>query len=57
MLTPLTQEKWSRRAADQLFHQAGFGGPPADREAFYRLGKSSGIEAAIDSLVGSSEDW
>jgi hypothetical protein len=57
MLTPLTQEKWSRRAADQLFHRAGFGGPPADREAFYRLGKSSGIEAAIDSLVGSSEDW
>lgn len=57
MLTPLTQEKWSRRAADHLFHRAGFGGSPAEREAFYQLGKNSGIAAAVDSLVESNEDW
>ena len=57
MLTPLTQEKWSRRTADHLFHRAGFGGTPAEREAFYRLGKSRGIAAAVDSLVESNEDW
>lgn len=57
MLTPLSQEKWTRRAADHLFHRAGFGGSPAEREAFYQLGQSSGIEAAIDSLAETNENW
>lgn len=57
MLTPLTQERWSRRTADHLYHRAGFGGSPVEREAFYQLGKSEGVEAAVDSIVAPTETW
>ncbi len=57
MLSPITQDRWSRRTADHLYHRAGFGGSPAEREAFYQLGKNQGVEAAVDSLVLPSETW
>lgn len=57
MLTPLTQDRWSRQLADHLYHRAGFGGSPAERESFYQLGKTQGVLAAVDSLVTPSETW
>ncbi len=57
MLTPLTQDKWSRRLSDHLYHRAGFGGTPAERESFYQLGNDQGITAAVDSLVNPTETW
>lgn len=57
MLTPISQDRWSRRNADHLYHRAGFGGSPSERETFYQLGKNSGIEAAVDSLVAATETW
>ncbi len=57
MLTPITQDRWSRRTADHLYHRAGFGGTPTEREAFYKLGKNQGAAAAVDSLVTPSETW
>ncbi len=57
MLTPLTQDRWSCQLADHLYHRAGFGGSPAERESFYQLGKSQGVLAAVDSLVTPSETW
>ncbi|MBT6767754.1 MAG: DUF1800 family protein [Opitutales bacterium] len=57
MLDPLPQESWSRRAAIHLLNRAGFGGSPDEQEALFRLGEESGIEAAVDSLLETSEDW
>ena len=51
MLTLISQDRWSRRNADHLYHRADFGGSPSERETFYQLGKNSSIEAAVDSLV------
>lgn len=57
MLEPLSQENWSRRHANHLLHRAGFGGAPEEREAFYKLGRDEGIEAAVNSLLETTEDW
>jgi uncharacterized protein (DUF1800 family) len=57
MLDPLPQESWSRRAAIHLLNRAGFGGSPDEQEALFRLGEESGIEAAVDSLLETTEDW
>ena len=57
MLDPLPQESWSRRAAIHLLNRAGFGGSPDEQEALFLLGEESGIEAAVDSLLETSEDW
>ena len=57
MLTPITQDRWSRRVADHLYHRAGFGGSPEEREEFFQLGKRNGIEAAVDFLVEPRETW
>ena len=57
MLNPLPQESWSRRNATHLLQRAGYGGSPEEQEAFYQLGKEQGIEAAVDSLLETSEDW
>ena len=57
MLDPLPQESWSRRTAIHLLNRAGFGGSPDEQEALFRLGEESGIEAAVDSLLETSEDW
>jgi hypothetical protein len=57
MLEPLPQESWSRRHATHLLNRAGFGGSPEEQEALFRLGEKSGIEAAVDSLLETSEDW
>ena len=56
MLDPLPQESWSRRAAIHLLNRAGFGGSPDEQEALFRLGEESGIEAAVDSLLETTED-
>lgn len=57
MLDPLPQESWSRRTAIHLLNRAGFGGSPDEQEALFRLGKESGIEAAVDSLLETTENW
>ena len=57
MLNPLPQESWSRRNATHLLQRAGYGGSPEEQEVFYQLGKEQGIEAAVDSLLETSEDW
>lgn len=57
MLDPLPQESWSRRAAIHLLNRAGFGGSPDEQEALFRLGEESGIEAVVDSLLETTEDW
>jgi len=57
MLNPLPQESWSRRAAIHLLYRAGFGGSPDEQEALFRLGEESGIEAAVDSLLETTEEW
>ena len=57
MLNPLPQESWSRRNATHLLQRAGYGGSPEEQKAFYQLGKEQGIEAAVDSLLETSEDW
>lgn len=57
MLNPLPQESWSRRNATHLLQRAAFGGSPEEQEAFYQLGKEQGIEAAVDSLLETTEDW
>lgn len=57
MLDPLPQESWSRRHANHLMHRAGFGGTPEELEAFYVLGRDQGVEAAVDSLLETTEDW
>lgn len=57
MLDPLPQESWSRRAAIHLLNRAGFGGSPDEQEALFRLGEESGIEAAVDSLLETTEEW
>lgn len=57
MLDPLPQESWSRANAKHLLQRAGFGGSPEEQEAFYQLGVDQGIEAAVDSLLETNEDW
>ena len=57
MLDALPQESWSRRAAIHLLNRAGFGGSPDEQEALFRLGEESGIEAAVDSLLETTENW
>ncbi len=57
MLDPLPQESWSRRHANHLLQRAGFGGSPEEQEAFFRLGDEQGVEAAVDSLLETTEDW
>ena len=57
MLDPLPQESWSRRHANHLLVRAGFGGTPEEQEALFRLGDEQGVEAAVDSLLETSEDW
>ena len=56
MLDPLPQESWSRRSAIHLLNRAGFGGSPDEQEALFRLGEESGIEAAVDSLLETTEN-
>ena len=57
MLDPLPQDSWSRRHATHLLNRAGFGGTPDEQEAFFRLGENNGVEAAVDSLLETTEDW
>ncbi len=57
MLTPITQNEWSRRHANHLLQRAGFGGTPEERTALYELGRDQGIGAAVASLVDDLEDW
>lgn len=57
MLDPLPQESWSRHHANHLSIRAGFDGKPEEREALYQLGKEQGVEAAVDSLLETTEDW
>ncbi len=57
MLDPLPQNQWSRRKADHLHYRAGYGGTPEEREAFYQLGRRSGVAAAVDSLMNPEENW
>ncbi len=57
MLDPLPQESWSRRHANHLLMRAGFGGTPEEQEALYSLGVEQGVEAAVDSLLETKEDW
>ncbi len=57
MLDPLPQESWSRRHANHLLMRAGFGGTPEEQEAFFNLGVEQGVEAAVDSLLETTEDW
>jgi hypothetical protein len=57
MLSPLPDAQWSRRHADHLLSRASFGGSPAERDALYELGVSSGVAAAVDSIVNQVEDW
>ena len=53
----LPQSEWSRRHADHLLSRAGFLGSPEEREAFYQLGRTEGIGAAVESLIDPEVDW
>jgi len=57
MLDPLPQENWSRRHATHLLMRAGFGGTPEEQDALFQLGAEQGMEAAVDSLLETTEDW
>ncbi|HUF62046.1 MAG TPA: DUF1800 family protein [Verrucomicrobiales bacterium] len=57
MLEPLPQGRWTRRAADHLLSRACFGGSPAQRDALFRLGRDSGVAAAVDSIVNQPVNW
>ncbi|MEM7387707.1 MAG: DUF1800 family protein, partial [Verrucomicrobiota bacterium] len=57
MLTKLPSQRWSPRMADHLLFRAGFGGDPTRRKALFELGKSGGVEAAVDSLLGGTLPW
>lgn len=57
MLDSLPQEQWTRRRADHLLYRAGYGGTPGEREAFFQLGRTDGLEAAVDSLLNPDDDW
>ncbi|MCH6256012.1 DUF1800 domain-containing protein [Puniceicoccaceae bacterium K14] len=57
MLTPLSSDKWTRKTADHLLNRAAFGESPSAREELYQLGRTQGVQAAIDSLVNPSENW
>lgn len=57
LLEPLPDSEWTRRCADHLLWRARFGAGPAERLAFYELGRSEGVEAAVASLVEVEPDW
>ncbi len=52
----LPQSSWTRRTASHLLSRGAFSGTPEEHEAFYQLGNTSGVAAAVDSLINQTAD-